>query len=288
MEKVVKTFNSYDEFFQPELLIKAKPFIAQIVKSLTSKYGLDNVGLVIQWNSRFRTTMGGFSSGRSSKDRCWLEFNTKFILGCMWDWDGYGQKALKNTIGHEACHFICYAKGLHYRDGADDFEQMLADNGISSSSRTATTRQKSTVPMIGYHYLRGNEALIVHIDDHSKTKVSAKAVKKLTATQQKQMLAKAEPILKKMVKDNLLQIGGPQYNDVEIIVQFNGHLRKTAMSYNYYDNDKTHLTATFNKKYVLSDIDQLDNFTMVIQKVIKGYYLRYNGRTLQPTHNIIG
>ena len=39
MEKVVKTFNNYAEFFQPELLIKAKPLIAQIVKSLTSKYG---------------------------------------------------------------------------------------------------------------------------------------------------------------------------------------------------------------------------------------------------------
>ena len=286
MEKVVKTFSNYTEFNQPVLLIKSKPLIKNIVQSLTNKYNLPNTRIVIKWNNRFRVAMGAFETGHS-KDCCWLILNPKFVLGCMWDWNGYGQKALLNTIGHETCHYICYAKGLHSRDGSDDFEKMLAQNGFSSSSKTAYSRQQSELPMMGYHYSKNNNALILHIDNHSKNQLTSAQIKKLTTKQKQELLAKAEPKLKQLVKDNLLQIGGSEYNDVNIVIEFNGRLRNSMMSFNYYKNNRNTLTAIFNSKVVISNKEDLSNLTMVIRKIISNYYLKYFSRDLKHT-NMIG
>lgn len=275
MIKPVRAFHNRAEFYNPQLLVKAKPFIQQIVLSLCSKYELPNAHIVIKWNNRYRTSMAAFELGHP-KDYCWLIFNTNFVLGCMYDWDGYGQKALQGVTTHEALHYILYAKGLPSSDGSKQFEQALADNNAPSSSRTGRTLQKSQIPLIGYSF-DGNRLCLI-INEH-KEKINQTTIKKLSKTDEVKKLNEAQKIILKELNEFMNQYDVP--NKVNIDIKFSGRLKKTFVSYHYYDNNEENLHLNFNKKQILSmtNLDELNSqgarktLVKVIQIYLRDYHI---------------
>ena len=253
--QVIKHFNNYADFYNVKDLVKLKPFIRDQILSLCHKYNINDFRLVFQYNDRLRSTLGRINIKYNNKNLCWIELNPQFVLGCRYDWNNGGQQALISVTKHETIHFILYHRGQAYRDGDRSFEQMLAENGASSSGTTKSYRRVSLVENVGYKYDKcANTLTKITSEYHQEAQAEAK-IGHATGQQKAARLAQLQAQLRQAVAVDLAAL---QSADNQPKIKFSNRLRNSFARLNWYGSDLESISISNHNLLILDCEGELD------------------------------
>ena len=247
--QVIKHFNNYADFYNIEELVKLKPFIKGQILSLCHKYNINDFRLVFQYNARLRNTLGRMTIKCNNKDLCWIELNPQFVLGCWYDWNNGGQQALISVTKHETIHFILYHQGQAYRDGDWPFEQMLAENGASSSGATKSYHRVSLVENVGYKYDKCANTLIKLTSEYRREAQAEATIGQESDQQKAARLAQLHAQLQLAVAADLAAL---QSADNQPKIRFSNRLRNSLACFNWYGSQLQSISIS-NHNLLLMD-----------------------------------
>lgn len=253
--QIIKHFNNYADFYNVEELAKLKPFIKGQIVSLCHKYGINDFRLVFQYNGRLRSTLGRMTTKYNDKDLCWIELNPQFVLGCWYDWNNGGQQALVAVTKHETIHFILYHQDKAYRDGDWPFEQMLAENGASSSGTTKSYRRVSLVENVGYEYDKYANTLTKITSEYRRDAQAEAKIDHATDQQKAARLAQLQAQLRQAVAADLAAL---QSVSNQPKIRFSNRLRNSFAQLNWYGSDLESISISNHNLLILDCEGELD------------------------------
>lgn len=245
---VIKKFNSYAEFYDTDKLVQIKPEFKKPIVDLCKKYNIDNFRLIIKYNNRLRTTMGCMCPKYNDRNVCWIELNPNFVLGCLYDWDNDGAKALLSTIKHETIYFILYHLHKPFNDGTRAFEQMLAENHVASSGYTSDSKRISTTENISYAYNKKTNSLVKYSSEFKKEAKAEAKISDITKAQEQQILEKLQKKVISIVKQDL---ANAKLSNVEVDINFSDRLKNYLGKYDYYKSTSDKIVMTISKHNLL-------------------------------------